>query len=204
MPIQQSHGPPQSDRKLFRIGDVPRIYVMTEAEPVFSVQHIAQAHLPQTMPTLLVVPALRQSIACARAGLPSAEIRRVVGQQAATDQLLVFPDRQQAQLRLLELIAFSTTASLDAMKSIPEFLRGEALGRETPERRQNGVTIPIRHFRFRPRLTDALNRGQEQIVCCGGTGRRFLPEGLEHSPDAGLLGGAPEGSRQAKIEGGDG
>jgi len=44
--IEQSQNPPQSNGEFLCIGKVPRINVMAEAEPVFSVQHIAQTDLP--------------------------------------------------------------------------------------------------------------------------------------------------------------
>src|SRR6266566_2174579 len=82
---------------------------MAETEPLFSVQYIAQTHLPQIVPALFVVPALRQRVPTVRAGHPGVEIRRVIGQQTVADHLLFSPDRQQPRLRPLEFIFFSAS-----------------------------------------------------------------------------------------------
>src|SRR5205823_14375523 len=99
----------------------------------------------------------------------------VIGQQAMTHQLLRSPHRQQTRLRPLEFILFffSAVAGLDAIKAIPELLRSEPLGRETPERRKNAVAVPLFYFRLGPGLTDAVNGGPQQIVCGGRSGARF-------------------------------
>ena len=130
--IQQSHDSRQRDGEFLRIGDIARVDVMAKAQAALPVQHVAQAHLAQIMPALLVVPALRQLVAGVGARHLGVEIRGVIGQQATTDQLLFFPDRQQARLRLIEFVLLSFHARLEAIEAVPELLRVKALGRETP------------------------------------------------------------------------
>src|SRR5438876_12298831 len=156
---------------------------MAETEPLFSVPYKAQTNLPLIVPALFVVPALRQRVPTVRAGHPGVEIRRVIGQQTVADHLLFSPDRQQPRLRPLEFIFFSALAGLDAIKAIPEFLRGEPLGRETPQRRENRVPVPFFYFRLGPGLTDAVNSGQQQIMRGGGAGTRFRPVRGERSEE---------------------
>jgi len=50
--------------------------------------------LPQIVTALLVMTALRQTIALIGTGRPGIEIGRVVGQQTAADHLSVFPATQ--------------------------------------------------------------------------------------------------------------
>ena len=64
------------------------------------------------------------------------------------------------------------------------------------------VTIPVGHLGFGPRLADAVDGGQQQIVRRGGAGTRFGPERFQGVEDAGLPGGQPEGAGQAEVDGG--
>src|SRR5450759_1507536 len=137
---------------------------MAEAHAVFAIQHIAQAHLPQIVAPLLVMSPLRQLIARIGAGHVSIEVGRVVGQQATADQLLLTPQAEQADLRLFQLLLGNR------VEAVPELLRGEALGRKAPVRTQDGAVIPTANFGIRPELADAVDGGQQQIVCGRGAG----------------------------------
>ena len=64
---------------------------MAQAQTVFSVQDVAEAHLAQIVMALFVVSALSQIVARVVAGDIRVEIGRIVGEQASAHQLLVFP-----------------------------------------------------------------------------------------------------------------
>jgi hypothetical protein len=60
------------------------------------------------------------------------KVSGVVGEQAAADELFVFPGTEQASLGLLELVGGGWGGGFDLIETIPEGLGGEALGRESP------------------------------------------------------------------------
>lgn len=84
------------------------------------------------------------------------EIRGVISQQAATGELLLFPDRQKTGLRLTEFVLFAPVGAT-AIKAVPDLWRGEAVGLKPPQRMQLRVAIPIGHFGFRAGLADAVD-----------------------------------------------
>ena len=58
---------------------------------MLAVQNVTETDLPQVVSALFVVPALGQLVAGVGAGDIGVEVGGVVGQQAAADQLLLFP-----------------------------------------------------------------------------------------------------------------
>jgi hypothetical protein len=87
--IEQTHDARQGDGELFDIRHVARVDVVTQTQPVLSVQNIAQAHLAQVVAALLVVAALRQLVPRVGAGNVGVEVGGIVGQQPTADQLLL-------------------------------------------------------------------------------------------------------------------
>ena len=58
---------------------------------MLAIQHVAESHLTQIVPALLIVAALRQMVLRVGAGDVGVEVGGVVAQQAAADQLLLLP-----------------------------------------------------------------------------------------------------------------
>ena len=85
---------------------------------------------------VLVVSALRETIARIGAGGPGIEIGGVISQQTAADHLPVFPQTQPGGLRVFQLVLFAGAigADLNSVKAIPKILRAESFGRKTPDR----------------------------------------------------------------------
>jgi hypothetical protein len=65
----------------------------------------------------------------------------------------------------------------DLIETIPEGLRGKALGRESPEAVEDAVAIPVGDFGFGSWLADPMDGGEEEVVRGGGAGGRSGPEG---------------------------
>ena len=89
--IQHAQHTSQRDRELLHIRYVAGIDVMTQTQAVLSIQHVAEADLAQVMPALFIVAALGQMVLCVGTGDVGVEVGGVVAQQAAADQLLLFP-----------------------------------------------------------------------------------------------------------------
>src|SRR5580704_11585829 len=160
---------------------------MTKAESVVTIQNITQSHLAQVMTSLLVVSPLRQAVAFVVTGNVGVEVGRVIGQQPAGHQLFFLPQTEQSQLGLFQFIALARRqrlASINSIKAIPESLGAESFRRKSPQRRQDAVPIPVGHFGLRPRLADALDGGQEQIMRRRRTGTGLGPERLEQRKDS--------------------
>src|SRR5207244_2393116 len=89
--IQHARDARQRHGKLFAVRHVSGIHVMTEAQAMLAIQHVAQTDLPQVMAALLVVSPLGQLIPAVATGDVGVEVGGVVGQQTTTHQLLLFP-----------------------------------------------------------------------------------------------------------------
>ena len=87
--------------KFFRIDYVATIQVVTEAEPVVSIQDVTQSNLAQILPPLLVVTPLRQTVAFVVAGNVGVEV--VVSQASS--------------LRVASCFSFHTPSSLNCASS---------------------------------------------------------------------------------------
>jgi hypothetical protein len=88
------------------------------------------------IPPLLVASPLRQTVAFVVAGYVGVEVRRVVGQQPACDQLLFLPQAEQPQLRLFQFIPLARGQGLagsNGVKTIPEGLRGKPFRSKSPQ-----------------------------------------------------------------------
>jgi len=96
------------------------------------------------MAALLVMSPLRQVVALIGAGHVGIKVGGVVGQQAAADQLFLFPQAEKPDLRLIQLFF------RNAVEAVPELLRGKPLGRKAPLRTQDGAVIPIGDLGFGP------------------------------------------------------
>src|SRR6516225_8726338 len=94
--IQHAGDTRQSCRKLFHIGDIAGVDVMTQAQAMLPIQHIAESDLAQVVSTLFIVAALRQLIAHVAAGDIGIEVGGVVRQQPTTHQLFFLPQAQQS------------------------------------------------------------------------------------------------------------
>src|ERR1017187_4315593 len=160
--------------------------MMAQAEAVVAVHHIAQPYLPQVMTALLVVSALGQFVPRIGAGHIGIKVGRIVSQQTAADQLLLLPHPDQTNLGLFPLFL------RDAVEAVPKLLGTKSLRRKVPQRTQDGAVIPAGHFSFGARLTDAMDRGQQEIMRRRWTRAGLRPEGLEEVKDAGLLSGKPQ------------
>ena len=209
MASQQAPNAFQGYGEFLGVGDVAGIDVMAQGEARFPVEHIAQPHLAQVVPALLVMPALRHRVAGVGGGNEGVKVGGVISQQAAADQLLFLPQTQQAGLRFFQRIAlFALLLGLflrqQLLEAIPESLGGEALRLEPPEGSENGLLIPVGHRGLGAGRAEAVHRRQQQVVSRGGTGAGLAPEGLQQSEDAGLLGGQPEGSGQTQFAAGGG
>src|SRR5271168_762125 len=128
------------------------------AEAVVAIHHIAQPYLPQVMAALLVVSALGQFVPRIGAGHIGIEVGRIVSQETAADQLLLLPHTEKTNLGLFQLFL------PDAVEAVPELLRVESLRRQVPKRTQDSAVIPAGYFGLGTRLTDAVDRGQQQIM----------------------------------------
>src|SRR5215475_13820888 len=162
---------------------------MAQADAIDSIQYVAQSDLAEIVAALLVVSALRQTIALIGAGGPGIEIGGVIGQQTAADHLPVFPATQQCRLRVFQLVLLARAigADLNSIKAIPKILRAESFGRKTPDRGQDGFPIPIGHLRLGSWLTDAMDCGQQQVVGWGWSRLRRLSYRFQYVPNAGTL-----------------
>jgi hypothetical protein len=76
----------------------------------------------------------------------------------------------------------------------------ESLRRQIPKRTQDGAVIPAGYFGLGTRLTDAMDRGQQQIVCGRRSRAGLRPERLEKLKNAGLLSGEPQRTGQTHIK----
>src|ERR1039457_4532653 len=196
LPVLDKSDARQRLGQFVRIGHVARINVMAQTNAVFAVQQIAQAYLSQIMAALLVMSPLRQMVALIGAGHVGIEVRRVVGQYAAADQLLLFPKAEESDLCLLQLFL------RNAVETVPELLRSKTLRRKAPLGTQDGAVIPISDFGFRSGLADTVEGGQQQIMRRRGAGARGGPQRLEQLKNAGALGCQPEGAGQAEVQSG--
>jgi hypothetical protein len=67
----------------------------------------------------------------------------------------------------------------DLFEGVPEVLRPETLGGESPGRIQNRAAVPVGHFSFRSWLTDAMDGRQQQVVRRRRSLARRRPERFE-------------------------
>src|SRR3990172_7135853 len=126
---------------------------MAQTQAMLRIQHITQPDLPQIVTALLVVTALRQTVALVCARHKGVKVGRVIRKQAPAHQLLLFPDPHQPPLRLIQLIVL-TAAGLDAVKAIPKGLRTEPFGRKLPQGLQDRSAVPVSNLRLLSALTD--------------------------------------------------
>ena len=89
--IQHAQHACQRDREFFHIRYVAGVDVVTQTQAMLAIQHVAESHLTQIVPALLIVAALRQMVLRVGAGDVGVEVGGVVAQQAAADQLLLLP-----------------------------------------------------------------------------------------------------------------
>ena len=69
---------------------------------------------------------------------------------------------------------------------------------------EDGTAIPVGNLGLRAGLTDAVNRGEQEVMSGGWTGARCGPNGLQNGECAGVLGGQPESAGQPELDGGSG
>ena len=91
---------------------------------------------------------------------------------------------------------------VEAVEAVPEILRAEALAGKAPQRAQDGALIPVGDGGFGPGGTNAVDRGEQQVVGRGGSGAGLGPELEQGLKGPAAAGGLPEGAGQAKCEGG--
>jgi len=115
---------------------------MAQANAVLAVQQVTHATCRRLWRPCCCVP-VAPGGALIGAGHVGIEVGRVVGQQAAADQLFLFPQAKEPDLRLIELFF------RNEVEAVPEFLRGEPLGLKAPLRTQDGAVIPGGDFGFR-------------------------------------------------------
>jgi len=136
--IQHPQHACQGTGEFLAIGQVAAIDVMAQAHAMLPIQHIAEAHLAEIVPALLVMAALRQVIAGVVTGNIGVEVSGVIGQQTPTHHLLFLPQSEQAQLRLVQRIVRHgqriQTLGEDLLKRVPEILGAEAFRRKSPSR----------------------------------------------------------------------
>lgn len=116
--------------------------------------------------------------------------------------MFVLPDAEQASLGLLELVGRARGGGFDLIETIPEGLGGEAFGRESPQRVEDAVAIPIGDFGLWAWLADAVDGGEEDIVGGGRAGAGGRPEGGKGGEGSGAFGGEPERAGEAELDGG--
>src|SRR5271157_2852037 len=152
---------------------------MAQTQPLLSVQNIAETHLAQVVPALLVVPALRQFIARVGAGDVGVEVGGVVSQQTTANQLFLVPQTEQTQLGLIQRIFLRREglAQLrqNLLEGVPESLRAETLGGKSPLGGEDGALVPVGDFRLGTGIADAMNGCQQQVVSRARSGTRRRP-----------------------------
>ena len=83
--------PGQGYGELLHIGCVAGVDVVTQTQAMLAIQDVAETHLAQVVPALLIVAALGQMVLRVGAGDVGVKVGGIVAQQAAADQLLLLP-----------------------------------------------------------------------------------------------------------------